>query len=87
MASTRWEYAWVVEFNCRDPKRSDAAIFLRDLHQVNARRKVRAGTHPIPHPINVVFQVSLEHLDGFPIDARRAPIGLDVPIRLPSARR
>src|SRR6266478_4342182 len=70
-------------FDCRDSKRPHAASLLRYLYQPDGWRHIGAGTHPVPHPIEIAFQVRLEHLYAFAIDARRAPVGFDMPVRFP----
>ena len=70
-------------FDCRDSERPHTTTFLRYLHQPDGRRHIGAGTHPVPYPVEIVFQVRLEHLHAFAVDARCAPIGFDMPVRFP----
>src|SRR5512143_3779699 len=70
-------------FHCRDPKRPDSATLFRYFHQPDGRWKVRTRTHPVPYPIEIRLQVHFEHLNAFTIDARRSPVGLDLPVRFP----
>ena len=65
------------------PEHLDPPPPLRYLHRPHRRREVAPRRHPIPELVQVPLQVRLELLDRLLVDARRALVGLDPPIRLP----
>src|SRR5882757_1857606 len=62
---------------------SRAALCLRNLYLLHRRRKVRTRRHPIPQFVQILRQVLFEHRDGFIVDARSTPVGLDLLVRFP----
>ena len=56
---------------------------LGDLDRSDRGRKVRPGTHPIPDPVQVVPEISLELLQALLIHTRRTLVGLHLPPHLP----
>src|SRR5216684_3486582 len=60
-----------------------SGITLRNVNPAHGRRKVGSGTHPIPDSIEIVTQVSLEILDGLPVNSCRPSVRLHLLIRFP----
>ena len=68
----------------RHPEHPDpVAARFRYLHRPHRRREIPPRGHPIPELVEIAFQVRFKLLDRFLVDTRRAPVGLDLPIRLP----
>ena len=59
------------------------SVSLRDVNATHRWREVAAGTHPIPDPIEVPFQVPVEILDSLSVNARRPLVRLHLLVRLP----
>src|SRR5215813_789534 len=55
----------------------------RDLHRFHRRREVRARRHPVPDLVQIPVPVCLKLADRLLIDARRALVRLDSPVRFP----
>ncbi len=53
-----------------------SGITLGNVNPAHGRRKVAAGTHPIPDSIEIIAQVSLEILDRLPVNSRRTLVRL-----------
>src|ERR1039457_2814458 len=60
-----------------------SGITLRDVNPAHGRRKVAAGTHPIPDSIEIVTQLSLEILDGLSVNSCRPSVRLHLLICFP----
>src|SRR5579875_758797 len=68
----------------RDSQRTRfPSITLRNVNSAHWRRKIAAGTHPIPDSVEIVAQVSLEILDRLPINPRCPLVRLHLLIRFP----
>src|SRR5260370_38935427 len=71
----------------RDRRNSErtrlSGITFRNVNSAHGRRKVAAGTHPIPDSIEIVTHVSLEILDSLSVNSRRASVRLHLLIRFP----
>src|SRR5260370_28687437 len=69
----------------RDRRNSErtrlSGIAFRNANSAHARRKVAAGTHPIPDSIEILAHVSLEILDSLSVNSRRASVRLHLLIR------
>ena len=63
------------------PEDAFSATLLSDLNPLYGRREIRAGGHPVPNPIKITFEIRLEHLNGFTVDARGASVGFHASIR------
>jgi hypothetical protein len=70
------------------PTLAPGAIFQRlgtgwDVNPAHGRRNVAAGTHPIPDSIEIIAQVSLEILDGLPVNSCHPSVRLHLLTRFP----
>src|SRR5580692_2279151 len=70
--------------NRRNTKRTGSSrVSLRYINATHGWRKVASGAHPIPDPIEVLTQVSVEILDRLPVNPSRPSVGLHLLIRFP----
>ena len=70
--------------NRRYAQRSGSAtITFRDVDAPHWRRKVAAGTHPVPDPIEVLIQIPVEIFDGLSVNSGRPLVGLHLLVRFP----
>src|ERR1022692_93388 len=67
----------------RDTKLSCTALCLRNFHLFHRRRKIRTRRHSVPQLVQIPRQVLLKHRDGFLVDPRSTPVGLDLLVCLP----
>jgi len=63
------------------PEDACAATLLLYLNPLYGRWEIGAGGHPVPNPVEITFEIRLEHLDGFIVDARGASIGFHASVR------
>ena len=76
-----------LSYSVRDRRNSErpssSRISLWYINAAHGWRKVASGTHPIPDPIEVLTQVSVEVLDSLTVNSRRPLVCLHLLIRLP----
>ncbi len=60
----------------RDAQHPHAPGLLRNWHSLYRRRKIAAGTHPIPKPVQAAGELRLEPLDRLCVDPCGSMIGL-----------
>src|ERR1039457_64518 len=69
--------------DCGNSQRPRFSFAFADVHPTHRQRHVAARRHPIPEPIEIVFQISVELFDRLLVAPCRTPIRLDSLICLP----
>src|SRR6516165_2385667 len=71
--------------NCGDPQRPSASLRFRNIHSSYWLKAIALGTQLLLHSTEHLLFFSTRHnaFDGFPVPARRAPIGFTLSPCLP----